>query len=295
MTDPDWNNLKVALAVARGGSLTRAAQLLGLDQTTAGRRLTALETQLGTALFVRSKTGILPTDDGRAVIEYAARIEDQVTRLTEGLANAEARVGGVVRIMGNTWMLERMATHLPALLDAHPALEIRFSGRLPPAPLHGEPTVSFWFDAPHQPPEVSTAFARVPYSAFAATDRPPPPTDWVQFRDDDAAGPSFSREMQRRLGPEARVRLTATDARILISAIRAGLGHGVLPNCLGDADPALTRSGVSVGRIERVLRCHVTSDAARLLRVRTVIDWAREVLPDAIGAALIQPSGRNRV
>lgn len=295
MTDPDWNNLKVALAISRGGSLTRAAQLLGLDQTTAGRRLTALETQLGTALFVRSKTGILPTDDGRAVIEYAARIEDQVIRLTEGLARSEASVSGVVRVMGNTWMLERIAAHLPALMDVHPDLEIRFSGRLPPAPLHGETTVSFWFDAPHQSPEVSTAFARVPYSAFRASDKSPPATEWVQFRDDDATGPSFSREMRRRLGPDARVRITATDARILISAIRAGMGHGVLPNCLGDADPSLVRSEVPIGRIERVLRCHVTPDAARLLRVRAVTDWVRDILGPALGATAIERSGRTGI
>jgi len=35
----DWDNLKVALAISRTGSLTQAAQMLGIDQSTAGRRL----------------------------------------------------------------------------------------------------------------------------------------------------------------------------------------------------------------------------------------------------------------
>src|SRR3546814_11953315 len=39
----DWDNLKVALAISRTGSLTQAAQMLGIDQSTAGPRLSALE------------------------------------------------------------------------------------------------------------------------------------------------------------------------------------------------------------------------------------------------------------
>ncbi len=74
----DWSHLKVVLAVSRAGSLTGAARLLGTDQTTAGRRLTALEDQLGTALFVRSKAGFLPTEPGRIVIANAERVETRL-------------------------------------------------------------------------------------------------------------------------------------------------------------------------------------------------------------------------
>ena len=41
----DWNDLRFFLAVARGKTLARAAAALGVDQTTVGRRIAALETR----------------------------------------------------------------------------------------------------------------------------------------------------------------------------------------------------------------------------------------------------------
>lgn len=292
MKDIDWNDLRVVLALSRAGSLTKAARLLGLDQTTIGRRLSGLEADLGTTLFVRSKAGFLPTDDGRQVIERAAKIEEQVTRMTETLASPEVGASGVVRVMGNTWMLERLAGRVPELLREHPTLELRFSGRLPPAPLHGETTLSFWFDAQARAPDVARPFARVPYAAFTSSETDIPPHDWVQFRDDDATGPSFSRAMRRRLGPEAEVKFMATDARILMAAIRAGVGHGVLPLCLGQETPGLRPSSTDIGRIDRVLHCHMNPDTVFTARVRAVMEWLTNVLPDTLGATLIQPPDR---
>ena len=60
----DWNNLKVALTISRTGSLTRAAQVLGIDTSTAGRRLSTLEADPGVPLFVRTKAGFALTDAG---------------------------------------------------------------------------------------------------------------------------------------------------------------------------------------------------------------------------------------
>jgi len=57
----NWDDLKILLAVARAGSLSRAAVQLGLGQSTVSRRLSGLEATLGTKLFKRSKTGLVLT------------------------------------------------------------------------------------------------------------------------------------------------------------------------------------------------------------------------------------------
>ena len=49
----NWDDLKIALAIARAGSMSRAADLLGMDQSTVGRRLAALEAALG-EVFIRA-------------------------------------------------------------------------------------------------------------------------------------------------------------------------------------------------------------------------------------------------
>ena len=55
----DWDDLRVFLAAARAGTAASAAQRLGLDATTVGRRIAALETALKSTLFVRSRSGAL--------------------------------------------------------------------------------------------------------------------------------------------------------------------------------------------------------------------------------------------
>ena len=289
----DWSHLKVALAVSRGGSLTRAAQLLGMDQTTAGRRLNVLEDQLGVTLFVRAKSGFLTTEQGQIILERALRIEAEIDRMGEDIAASHNGAVGVVRLMGNNWVLERLAGEvLPHLAQAHPKLEMVLSGRLPPAPLHGEATLSFWFDAAPHASEIALPFCRVPYAAYRPRGLNVDPRDWVLFPDDDAHGPSFSRQVQKRLGPEARVRLTATDAHILRNAARKGLGQALLPVCVGEIDAALERVDEHLAPTERVLHLHVNPDTVESKRVQIVLNAIAEDIEAALNAKLLTQPDR---
>ncbi|MEW9920808.1 LysR family transcriptional regulator [Marimonas sp. MJW-29] len=73
-----WDDLKILLAAARGGSLSRAAILLGMDQSTVSRRLSGLEASLDTVLFKRSKTGLEVTDACARLVPLAERVEEAV-------------------------------------------------------------------------------------------------------------------------------------------------------------------------------------------------------------------------
>ena len=53
---PDWNDLRYFLAIARSGSLAGAGRELGVEHTTVGRRLAALEKELGTGYFSAAPT-----------------------------------------------------------------------------------------------------------------------------------------------------------------------------------------------------------------------------------------------
>jgi DNA-binding transcriptional LysR family regulator len=61
------------LEVARQGNLSRAAEALFVTQPALTARLQALEAELGTRLFVRSRRGMDLTDSGRAFLPYAER------------------------------------------------------------------------------------------------------------------------------------------------------------------------------------------------------------------------------
>jgi DNA-binding transcriptional LysR family regulator len=57
----DWDDLKIAHAIARHGSLNAAARALGTTQPTISRRLDALERRIGAKLFERAASGLSPT------------------------------------------------------------------------------------------------------------------------------------------------------------------------------------------------------------------------------------------
>jgi DNA-binding transcriptional LysR family regulator len=63
----DWDNVRVFLAVARGGQFVAAAKRLKLDHATVSRRIAALEETIGAKLFDRRTTGAKLTGAGEAV------------------------------------------------------------------------------------------------------------------------------------------------------------------------------------------------------------------------------------
>jgi DNA-binding transcriptional LysR family regulator len=288
----DWDHLKVALAISRGGSLTAAATLLAMDQTTVGRRLNVLEDDLGTPLFIRSKSGFSATEAGQIVIENALRVEARLGQMRETLDDMNKGPAGVLRLAGNNWMLQRIAEFmLPEFLVQHPRIEMRLSGRLPPGPLFSEPTVSLWFDASPQAPNRATPLCSMEYAAYQSKNVTSDSETWVQFQDDVAQGPSFARSLRKRLGSTAQVRLTATDAQILQGAIRAGVARGVLPRCIGDHDPGLERVP-DTDVIHRVLHFHASEDARRLKRVELFHKQLIEALRPLFEGSPIEPTKR---
>ena len=65
----DWDDLKIVLAIARGGSLSAAARAMGSTQPTIGRRLEALERRLDAKLFEREAGGMRPTPLAHSLLD----------------------------------------------------------------------------------------------------------------------------------------------------------------------------------------------------------------------------------
>ncbi len=125
MHDPDWDDLRVFLAAARAGSFSRAANALGLQQSTVSRRIASLEAVVGGELFFRSHAGLVPTARGAALLAASADLEVAAARALRAAAGADEGVVGEVRLavapgLASLWLAPR----LPGLLDAHPGLRL---------------------------------------------------------------------------------------------------------------------------------------------------------------------------
>ncbi|MET3180380.1 UNVERIFIED_ORG: DNA-binding transcriptional LysR family regulator [Variovorax guangxiensis] len=65
----DTRQMRCVIAIAEAGSLTKAAERMGLAQPALTQTLNRLEQELGTRLFTRSRRGATLTDAGLAVID----------------------------------------------------------------------------------------------------------------------------------------------------------------------------------------------------------------------------------
>jgi DNA-binding transcriptional LysR family regulator len=96
--DPNWDDLRVFLAVARGESLSGAARLLRLDPATIGRRVSRLESAMGAALFIRSPQGYVLNGAGQKVLDQALQAEQAMLATRDVLIGQSDEVTGQVRI-----------------------------------------------------------------------------------------------------------------------------------------------------------------------------------------------------
>lgn len=94
----DWNDIRFFLTLARTGSLTEAARLLQVSQSTVARRIEALEQALRKPLFIRRQTGYVLNEVGFALLPDAERIESQVTAFEDDARASSQTISGRVRL-----------------------------------------------------------------------------------------------------------------------------------------------------------------------------------------------------
>ncbi|WP_164780303.1 LysR family transcriptional regulator [Mesorhizobium sp. M7A.F.Ca.US.011.01.1.1] len=143
--------LKTFLAVARSRSVTRAAEVVHLAQSSVSDQIQTLETELGAALFTRAKSGLELTTAGLALKPIA---EDLLRLDGEARAAVQAAAGstsGQVTIGAlETIASARLAPWLPGFHAGHPDIIVRMkvagSGALLRQLEDGEIDVAFCFD-----------------------------------------------------------------------------------------------------------------------------------------------------
>ncbi|MBK1787817.1 LysR family transcriptional regulator [Prauserella cavernicola] len=119
------DDLRYFLSVARHGRLARAAEELGVDHTTVGRRLTTLERELGQRLFDRKPSGWVLTEPGQLLVEPAEKVAAAVVSAHELLGGRGAELQGNVRVLTpDSFGAFLLAPALSQLRQRHPALTI---------------------------------------------------------------------------------------------------------------------------------------------------------------------------
>lgn len=234
--DLDWNDLRVALAIYEHGALRRAAKVLRVDETTVGRRLAALQSALGVALFVRTPQGMQPTTAGVRLLTTAAPIAAQLTAATQTVAQADQQVVGTVCVT----LPESLATHV--VLPAWPAMAQRFPHLLldvrSDAQLRslakGEADIAVRMVRPTQSGLLAQRVGSLPFAVFRAVgaDRALP---LIALAPQAATRAEQALVRAARGGRATSPRLRVNSRMALLAAVQAGLGGGYLPRYLGQS------------------------------------------------------------
>lgn len=87
----DWNDLRYFLAVAQGGSLSSAAQQLGVSVSTVSRRIDTLEQSLKLRLFRPHRDGYDLTPDGQGLLPAAEQAAAEMRHFERKAKGADGR------------------------------------------------------------------------------------------------------------------------------------------------------------------------------------------------------------
>jgi DNA-binding transcriptional LysR family regulator len=292
----DWDDLRVALAVADAGSLAGAARALNVNHTTALRRLDALEARLDTRLFDRQRGGYLPTEAGELLAQEARAIAPRVADIERRLLGRDLRLTGHVRV---TTAFVTMAYLLPsALADfarSQPGIEVEVaeSGTLLDLSRR-QADVAIRISKVVPEHWVGRELGQVRYRVYArrgADGLPQAETPlarllaeapWVAFERE--ASNSFGRWMRDHIPPQ-QVRLRVDIFNSMVAMLRTGLGVGVLPVFAADAEPELVPVSGFIDALDMPLWILVHPDLRRTGRIRAFMQQVGDALEARLGLA----------
>ena len=123
----DWDGIRTALAVARAGTVSGAAQALGVHHATVIRHIDALEERLGARLFQRHPRGYALTEAGQMLEQAANATEARFAQLAARISGAAQRIEGDLTITALPGMADRMMPVMAALMARHPDLRLTYA------------------------------------------------------------------------------------------------------------------------------------------------------------------------
>ncbi|GHG85948.1 LysR family transcriptional regulator [Pseudodonghicola xiamenensis] len=235
----NWDEIRTAYQVARMGTVSGAAEVLGVHHATVIRHIDALETRLGVKLFQRHARGYTPTEAGQDLLRVAQATDDQFSQLIGRLKGQGDEVTGELVVTSLASLSPLLVPVMTEFQRAHPGLIVRFlTGERLFRLEYGEAHVAVRAgSAPNQPDNVVQRFADLPIAVYAsksyiaAHGRPETVEDFAHHRfvgdDDPDTRAPFSKWLQAHIPAEA-VTFRCNSGDALQEAILAGAGIGFM-------------------------------------------------------------------
>ncbi|MBR9837178.1 LysR family transcriptional regulator [Salipiger thiooxidans] len=248
----NWDEIRTAFQVARLGTVSGAAEVLGVHHATVIRHIDALEARLGVKLFQRHARGYTPTEAGQDLARVAQTTDDQFSQLAGRIKGQGEGVSGELMVTSLINFSPLMVGALASFQQAYPEIVVRY---LTGARLfrleYGEAHVALRAGSvPQEPDNVVQSFARQAvalYGSKSYIEARGMPADEEALRDHDFVGHDdpdsrapYAIWMKRNI-PFERVVFRTEDGRVQQEAVRAGAGLGFVAVQLAAKDPELVQ------------------------------------------------------
>lgn len=178
----NWDDLKLILALSRYGTLSSAANSLGISTATVSRRLEKCAEEVGQTLFVRRGQTWKPTSSALSLIELAETV-------TEGFPNGKQSATfdhleeRVIRAsMPLDICIDRLSPHLQSFLNDNFGLTLDVFHEAKSVAF-GEVDVRLSYEEPTEGRLVRVRLGATEYDSFVSATIKDEPTGWVDIID----------------------------------------------------------------------------------------------------------------
>lgn len=247
-----WDEVRAAAEVVRRGTVSAAAEALGIHRATVQRRIDTLETELGGKLFQRHARGYTPTELGRDVVRIAEDAGAHFERLRRRALSEEDIPSGELIVTSIDEMAPRILKMIADFSAVYPKIKVSFHGshemlsletgeahvalRVGPRPQEPDYVV-----LPYPPVQVGLYGSRTYIQRYGK----PEPGRLHLHRYVLPKGSPAADQAERwlhALVPEADVVPVGNSGRVTEAAIMAGVGLGFLVKCIASEDPTLVEA-----------------------------------------------------
>jgi DNA-binding transcriptional LysR family regulator len=245
-----WDEIRTAYHVARVGTVSGAADALGVHHATVIRHVDALEQRLGVKLFQRHARGYTATEAGLDLLQVAQATDDQFSQLVSRIRGRGDEVTGELVVTSLALLSPLVSPILVRFQHQNPGLIVRFiTGERLLRLEYGEAHVAIRAgNRPDQPDNVVQPLHRLRIALYGSRDylarRGRPETDgelaahdFVGWDDGEARAPAAV--WMRTHLPATVAVFRCTETLALRDAVIAGAGLGFLTACEAERHPDL--------------------------------------------------------
>ncbi len=244
----NWDDLRIFLVTARTGSSRASARQLGINQSTVSRRIRQLEERSAARLFDRRPSGLVLTEAGEELLVLATEVESRVDDVDRRLQGRDVELRGTVRLSMPDMMVQPVAPHLARFAVACPAIDVEVivdNALVSLSHREADLVLRLSTNPPSQLVGRRIAPLRVAiYGSATATaglslPLDPSGVDWVRWDEVWRVLPTEA-WIDAHVAPE-QVRACINTSFAHTELLAAGIGVGIAPCMISDADPRLRR------------------------------------------------------